>query len=250
MAKLDFCGKVLAAFVFTFAASLPAQAADPPGEARPQIDPDVLTEGFLAAHPDLRWRAEGVRDYAAGRYEAAMDELKRAARYADKPAQAMVAEMYWKGIGVAQDRALGYAWMDIAAERLYHDFVVYREIYWSQLSETERSDAIARGQAVLAEYGDDAAKPRLEKVLRREARNVTGSRVGFTGNLAIIPFTGPLAGTGMSISGDRYYAKEYWQPKAYWRLQDKIWKAPPKARVDVGPLRPVAPGDDGKDDNK
>lgn len=229
-------------FVAAFMFPVLARAGDARVEA-PAIDPDILTEGFLAAHPDLRWRAEGVRDYASGRYDSALSELKRAARYADKPAQAMVAEMYWRGIGVAQDRALGYAWMDIAAERMYHDFVVYRETYWRQLSEAERSDAIARGQAVLEEYGDDAAKPRLEKVLRREARGSTGSRVGFTGNLSIIPFTGPLAGTGMTITGDRYYAKEYWEPKAYWRLQDAIWKAPPKARIDIGPLQPVRNGE-------
>jgi TPR repeat protein len=235
--------KVLAAALLVMVSALPAHAA---GDAPPQIDPDVLTEGFLAAHPDLRWRAEGVRDYAAGRYEVAMSELKRAARYADKPAQAMIAEMYWEGVGVPRDRALGYAWMDIAAERMYHDFLAFREAYWNQLSDGERKDAIARGRAVLAEYGDDAAKPRLEKVLRREGRNVTGSRVGFTGNLRIIPFTGPLAGTGMTISGDRYYAKEYWEPKAYWKLQDKIWKAPPPhPRVDVGPLQPVDSAKDG-----
>lgn len=231
----------LAAIALTFALPLSAWAGDP----APAIDPSVLTEGFLAAHPDLRWRAEGVRDYAAGRYDAAMTELKRAARYADKPSQAMVAEMYWEGVGVAQDRALGYAWMDIAAERMYHDFVVYREVYWNQLSEGERRDAIARGQAVLAEYGDDAAKPRLAKVLRREAGKMTGSRVGFVGNLQIIPFTGPLAGTGMTVSGERYYAREYWQPKAYWQLQDEIWKAPPKARIDVGPIQPVESGKEG-----
>ena len=227
---------------------MPARAA---GDAPAQIDPAVLTEGFLAAHPDLRWRAEGVCDYAAGRYAVALSELKRAARYADKPAQAMVAEMYWEGVGVPRDRVLGYAWMDIAAERLYHDFVVHREAYWNALSAAERKDAIARGQAVLAEYGDDAAKPRLEKVLRREGRNVTGSRVGFTGNLRIIPFTGPLAGTGMTISGDRYYAPEYWQPKAYWELQDRIWKAPPKTpRIDIGPIRPIVPGGHGEDDGQ
>jgi hypothetical protein len=237
---------VVATFALVFPLSAPA--GDPPAGAPPQIDPAMLTEGFLAAHPDLRWRAEGVRDYAAGRYEVALSELKRAARYADKPAQAMIAGMYWDGVGVPRDRALGYAWMDIAAERMYHDFVVYREIYWNALSADERRDAIARGQAVLAEYGDDAAKPRLEKVLRREGRSVTGSRVGFVGNLKIVPFTGPLAGTGMTISGERYYAPEYWQPKAYWKLQDEIWKAPPKkARVDVGPIQRVQPAkDDGQ----
>ncbi|SFV32103.1 MULTISPECIES: SEL1-like repeat protein [unclassified Pseudoxanthomonas] len=206
-----------------------------------KIDPAVLTEGFLAAHPDLRWRAEGVRSYEKKDYAAALAELERAAYYGDKPAQAIIAEMYWSGTGVAADRALAYIWMDIAAERLYHDFLVRREGFWRALSEAEQRDAIARGQALLAEYGDDAAKPRLEKVLRREMRRVTGSRVGFVGNLTIIPQTGPMAGTGMTLSGDEYYAPKYWQPEKYWQLQDAIWKAPLKGRVRVGDVETVEP---------
>lgn len=208
----------------------------------PKIDPAVLTEGFLAAHPDLRWRAEGVRSYERKDYAVALNELKRAAYYGDKPAQAIVAEMYWNGIGVAEDRPLAYAWMDVAAERLYHDFLVRREGYWRSLDEAQRRDAIARGQAVLAEYGDDAAKPRLEKILRREMRRVTGSRVGFVGNITIIPNTGPLAGTGMTLRGDEYYAPKYWQPEKYWQLQDAIWKAPLKGRVRVGDVENVPAG--------
>ena len=214
--------------VFALLSAAPARAD---GEA---IDPAVLTEGFLAAHPDLRWRVEGVRSYERKDYASALTELKRAAYYGDKPAQAIIAEMYWSGTGVAQDRALAYAWMDVAAERLYHDFLVRREGYWRALDGAQRQDAIARGQAVMAEYGDDVAKSRLEKVLRREMRRVTGSRVGFVGNLTIVPQTGPWAGTGMTLRGDEYYAPKYWQPEKYWQLQDELWKAPLKGRVRVG----------------
>ncbi|UWX04086.1 hypothetical protein H1235_01015 [Pseudoxanthomonas sp. NC8] len=52
----------------------------------------------------------------------------------------------------------------------------------------------ARGKALLAEFGDDAAKPRLEKVLRKESRQVTGSRTGSVGFVRIVPMTGPMAG--------------------------------------------------------
>lgn len=227
-----------------------ARSADPaPARKPPGIDPAVLTEGFLAAHPDLRWRREGVQAYEKGDYEAALTFFKRAARHADKPSQALLADMHWRGQGTAADRALGYIWMDLAAERLYQDFLVFRERYWAELSEAERSDALARGQALYAEYGDDVAKPRLEKVLRRERRNVTGSRLGFVGNLTIIPQTGPLAGTGMTLSGERYYAKEYWEPERYWRLQDEIWKAPLRGRVRVGDVEQAAGDEPGKDDD-
>ena len=50
---------------------------------------------------------------------------------------------------------------------------------------------------------------------------------------------GPLAGTGMTLRGDEYYAPQYWQPEKYWQLQDALWKAPLKGRVRVGELESV-----------
>ena len=202
----------------------------------PGIPAEVLTEGFLSAHPDLRWRREALHAYTNKRYDEAMQYFLRAARYADKPAQAMIAEMYWKGIGVAQDRALGYAWMDLAAERFYSNFVIMREQYWEALSQAS-SRTRSRGQSLLTEYGDAAAKPRMAKILRKQ-RSMTGSRVGFTGNLQIIPFTGPDAGSGMTIRGDEYYAPKYWRAEEYFKWQDEVWDAPGarKGKVRVGEL--------------
>jgi TPR repeat protein len=218
--------------------SLHADAQEPGASA---FDPAVLTDGFLAAHPDLRWRSEGLQAFEEERFEAAFGHFRLAAKYADKPSQAMLAEMLWDGIGVEQDRPLAYAWMDLAAERLYPAFIARREGYWRMLDAAQRRDAIARGEAVYLEYGDDVAKPRLERVLQRERRRTTGSRAGFVGNLTIIPNTGPMAGTGLTISGDQYYAPKYWEPRQYWLLQDEIWNAPKRERVDVGDLVPVEP---------
>ena len=205
----------------------------------PGISIEAMTEGFLAGHPDIRWRREALHDYANQRHTEAAKHFLRAARYGDKASQAMLAEMHWEGIGMPQDRALGYVWMDLAAERNYPNFLILRERYWHQLDETGRRDALARGQALYAEYGDEVAKPRLEKVMRREARSVTGSRTGFVGNLTIIPYTGPLAGTGVTLRADELYAKKYWNPEQYWQLQDEVWKGPPKGEVEVGELEPV-----------
>jgi hypothetical protein len=201
----------------------------------PGISPELMTEGFLAAHPDLRWRREGQHAYANGNYGEAMRYFLRAARYADKPAQAMIAEMYWKGTGVAQDRELGYVWMDLAAERFYSNFVILRAQYWGKLDAGEQRSSLQRGQALLAEYGDDVAKVRMAKVLRKE-RGVTGSRTGFVGNLEIIPFTGPNAGTGLTIRADEYYSPKFWQADKYFEWQDQVWDAPGarKGRVEVG----------------
>lgn len=222
--------------VLMMVALLPMRAAT---AQEPKLDQAVLTEGFLAAHPDLRWRSEAARAYERQDYAGALERFKRAAFHADKPSQAIIADMYWQGTGVAQDRAIAYAWMDIAAERLYPGFLAQREFYWARLDDVQRKEAIERGQAILAEYGDEAAKPRLEKILRRATRSMTGSRVGYVGNLTIIPHTGPLAGTGLTVRGDQYYDRKYWQPEHYWRLQDAIWKAPTRGKVDVGEVEPV-----------
>lgn len=93
----------------------------------------VGLEAFNASHPDLFWRRAGTLDYERGRHAEAMLKFRRAARYADKAAQAMIAQMLWNGDGVAADRALAYAWADLAAERGYPRFIATRERFWNEL---------------------------------------------------------------------------------------------------------------------
>src|SRR3546814_9324706 len=79
--------------------------------------------------------------------------------------------------------------MDLAAERMYPSFVILRERYWKRLDAQQRRNAIERGQPLLAEYGDDAAKPRMERKLRIANHQVTGSRLGFIRpGLTVRPF--------------------------------------------------------------
>lgn len=208
------------------------------GPLRAQEDgaprPEVLTASFLAAHPDVKFRMLGLEALEEGEPEQAFQAFQRAARFADKPSQAMVADMLWNGTGAARDRALAYAWMDLAAERGYTTFVAKREKYWSGLDEAERKRSLREGLAIYAEFGDDVAKPRLTRLLERERRKMTGSRVGFVGNL-IIQIPGPAG--WMTIGGDTYYADRYWKPQEYFAWQDRVWSAPPSGVVDVGELR-------------
>ncbi|MCD9029476.1 hypothetical protein LDO26_14875 [Luteimonas sp. BDR2-5] len=208
-----------------------AQAAD-------ALDEEIMSSaGFLAAHPDLQNRGRGWEAYNAGRFDEALTWFRRAARYADKPSQGMIAEMLWKGEGVERDPALAYAWMDLAAERHYRGFVLLRERYWAQLDEAQRQEAMIRGEAVYAEYGDVVAKPRIASVLRRERRQSTGSRTGFVGSLQIM-VPGP-GGVMQTIDGSRYYASKFWDPEEYQAWHDAVWKDPPTGRVDVGEIEPL-----------
>ena len=181
--------------------------------AHAQHDEELVlnTEGFLRAHPDLKNRSRGMNAYDAGRHDEALTYFRRAARYADKPSQAMVGEMLWNGEGGVRDPALAYAWMDLAAERGYPGFTIMRERYLAALDEAQRADAIARGEEVYAEYGDDVAQPRIANVLRRERRRVTGSRLGYVGFLQVtVPGPG---GNPVTIDGAHFFHPKFWEPE-------------------------------------
>ena len=202
----------------------------------PATDPALRATGFLESHPDIRYRLLGLEEYRNNNHSDALRFFRRAAFYADKPSQGMVAEMYWSGIGVEQDRALAYAWMDLAAERGYAGFLGLRERYWSTLSAQERERALLEGESIYANYGDAAAQPRLANVLRRERKKLTGSRTGFVGSLKIyVP--GPSGSE--QIDGSKFYDERFWDPKQYQAWHDSIWMKPRIGRVSVGELEQV-----------
>lgn len=204
--------------------------------------------GFLDSHPDLRFRLLGLRHLQEGQHERARMFFHRAGRYADKMSLGMVAEMLWNGQGQAADRALAYAWMDVAAERGYRLFAVQRERYWSELDEAQRTRALQVGQDLLSEYGDAAAQPRIAAALRRAVKKVTGSRAGSTAgrNLEIwIPGpSGTAVGDGQStdnffiISGASFYEPQFWDPEQYQVWHDTMWEwsESQAGRVTVGDL--------------
>ena len=205
-----------------------------------QLDKAILSsDSFINAHPDLMHRTRGLDAFKKNRFTEAFTHFKRGAKFADKPSQGMVAEMLWQGQGVEVNRALAYAWMDLAAERYYPTMLAHREKYWSALSESERAQAISLGQEIYASYGDDVAKKRLATALRRAKNNTTGSRTGMVGTLSITIQTssGP-----QTIDGSQYYQDKFWKPELYAKWQDEAWKNPPSGKVDIGPLevRPEA----------
>jgi hypothetical protein len=207
-----------------------------PAPPDPTQDRLMVTAGFLNGHPDLRFRLLALEKYKAGSRADAMRFFQYASQYADKPSQAMVAEMLWNGDGTPKDRALAYAWMDLAAERGYAGFLELRERYWQQLNGDERERALQEGEAIYARYGDTAAKPRIAAVLRRERRSTTGSRTGFTGSLRILV---PGAAGPQEIDGSKFYDDRYWDPALYQAWHDSVWKKPRIASVNVGGIEQI-----------
>jgi uncharacterized protein len=186
--------------------------------------------GFLAAHPDVMHRKRGLARLEQGETERALQEFRRAAEYSDKASQAMLGELYWQGRRVGRDRARGYAWMDLAAERGYPHFVRQRERYWHALDAAARAEALRLGAELHAQYGDAAAQPRLAKVLRRHKPPMLGA-------LGLRPLTLIGADGAVEVSRMVYYDRRYWEPELYFAWTDATWRGEPHGTVEVGPLR-------------
>ncbi|WP_305804487.1 hypothetical protein [Stenotrophomonas sp. YIM B06876] len=210
-------GTALLGLLLYCAASFAASAAtDDPLE-----DPRLHSAGFLRGHPDLRFRLNGLDSQDAGRATEAFGFFQRAARYGDKPSQAVIAEMLWDGRGVARNRALAYAWMDLAAERGYTGFLALRERYWAAMNQAERAEALRTGDEVFAQYGDAVAKPRLAGAMRRARNSMTGSRTGMKLDMKI--YAGASEGSAQ-FDNRLFYDDRFWDPDQYQALMDRAWK--------------------------
>lgn len=188
----------------------------PPADAYETIV--LQSHEFLVYHPDLRFRGLGMQARERGRHEEARNDFRNAARYGDKLSQAALADMLWNGQGGPVDRVLGYAWMDLAAERGTEWLVVQRERFWEALSADERERAVREGRALYAEFGDPAATPRLERELRAGSMRQTGSRAGWNGAMRS---QGRGDAGARVLQPEKHQLARYWDPVAYRQWQDE-----------------------------
>lgn len=231
------------------AQSLPASAASVSPAQQTQLEAlnDVLSvPGVEWQHPDLRYRKLGIEAYRGGDKARALNFFLQAARYADKPAQALLAAMYWNGDGTVVDRPRAYAWMDLAADRGYHDLALQREAYWSRLSESERAEALRIGKSIYDEYSDEQGLHRMDMKLARARTQVTGSHTGYVGigNVLVPGPTGTVNGVNSALSKglfgvyrfNQFYSGNLTDVQAYAKLKDLEWtlKAPMRGEVNVG----------------
>ena len=199
----------------------------------------MSTRTFLNAHPDLKHRSEGWIAFQAGDYEAALKNFHIASRYADKPSQAMIAEMHWQGLGVPMDKAIAYAWADLAAERGYVQFVRLREQYWRGLDEAQQARAISEGSLLIPEYADFSARPRMAAFMKK-AKQRARRTAPYASKPNEVYVPGPDGGQ-VQIQGGTFYDPKFWDPVKYQEWQDAIWTNPPEGKVDVGDVQPVSP---------
>ena len=113
--RISFLIPLSVLLCLAFANPVSAQGS---GRVVPRSDPFIeQSQAFLDAHPDIKYRNLGFRSYKKGEFAEAMKHFGRAAYFADKPSQAMIGEMHWKGEGVPVDKPPAYAWLDLASER-------------------------------------------------------------------------------------------------------------------------------------
>jgi hypothetical protein len=129
--------------------------------------------------------------------------------------------MHWHGVGAAADHARAYVWADVAAERGYRDLLLVREKMWQEMDAGQRARALLLGEEMYAQYGDAAAKPRMEWAMRKALASATGSRVGATTDRIEILEHGATAGLGLSARD--FHERERWRAETYWREQDRQW---------------------------
>jgi TPR repeat protein len=143
--------------------------SDPPGRVFPGKYFEYKAQFYLHKHD----------------YRFALDMFELAGFWANKRAQYNTGIMYFNGIGVPVDKARGAAWLGIAAENHDDLTIAMLQSAYAQLSDSEKQQAQNIWQELDGKYGDATAIPRALHNFGVETGNVTGSHVGFVGNLMI-----------------------------------------------------------------
>jgi hypothetical protein len=222
-------------------------------EDDPLKDPSVqktlraMADASTWYHPDQFGEFAGLRYYAHRQYKDAMKYFEIGAYYADKLSQLSIGLMYMNGEGVTKDPVKAYAWLSLAAERDYPDFVATRDRLKATLTPQQLHKADEQRKTMDGRYADAVAKPRMVTQLRQGQMQLTGSRTGFDSGVSQLQ-NKPTCGPSVVVGGNEtpnagcggaasLYAKSRWEPKEYFASRDAEWKA----TVSVGAIESPPP---------
>lgn len=153
--------------------------------------------------PDYRAVNGAVLALKNGFEKDAFDKFERASRYGNKHAQTSVAMMYLKGVGVSKDWVVGYAWLKLASSLGNPETGRARDDVYTQLSDEEKSRVQEQIDLLNETYGDRLALERREEWVRKQKREVTGSRTGNTAGVELQ--VGDANGQTWQIPGTKYF---------------------------------------------
>lgn len=217
---------------------------------------DAMRHANTWGHPDLFGQYAGMERYFDGEYEAAIKYFKIGARYADKVSQFALGLMYYNGEGVSKNLASACAWLQLAAERGYPNYVDAHTRMCAPLTAAQHKQAEAKYQALLEEYGDHVARQRMKLALLTAVRSRTGSHVGF--DFGAQQYVGMLGSGGPNSVGmqncaaptpiysgvpvplehcasTNLWATWYWEPETYFAVRDAA-----HGQVTVGSIQPAS----------
>lgn len=176
----------------------------PPALAQQGVGPPVQAPCAEATYLYLPGQFNycvGRNRLIAGRYAQAVEMFELAASWASKPAQQLLGVMYFNGEGVPRDRALGLAWLQLAAER--------GDAYATRLLQSalrvanaeEKAGASVDFARMEPRYADRVAALRADNKYRRFMRQARAVP-GFGGGKCIFGLnTRPGAGAALNPSG-------------------------------------------------
>lgn len=235
------------AILMLFAGQAQATRPAPPNDPQLQKLLLAMSHGGTWYHPDLEAEFSGVHAYMHGHFEAAAKFFRKGALYADKLSQLCLGLMYLNGEGVAKDPVTAYAWLELAAERNYPDYVATRDSVKAGLSPQQLERAAAIFDQLRVKYADAAAKPRLIKQFRQGQMQLTGSRTGFDFGVGSPPPTYGGKGIGLDLDpctgypavvlgpglvnppsgcgGSYLTSRARWDPDKYFASRDALWEA-------------------------
>ena len=237
-------GKRILCAALMIAALSPVVRADDDPLNDPEVQKTLraMANASTWYHPDLFGMTAGTRRYAHKDYAGALKYFEIGAYYADKFSQLSTGLMYKNGEGVRKDPAAAYAWLDLAAEREYPDFVATRDGLKAELTPEQLAQAVELRKKLGERYGDAVAKPRMAQQLRWGREQITGSHTGFdsgANHVSTRSNCGPalvMGGRAVPQAGCGsvdMYAKENWDPEKYFANRDREWNA----RVEVGAVQ-------------
>lgn len=119
-----------------------------------------------------------------GRYEQGVEMLELASSWASKPAQQLLGVMYFNGDAVPRDRALGLAWLQLAAERGDAYSLGLLQSAMNVSTAAERTGALAHLARMQPRYADSVAAVRADNRYRRFMRHAR-AHPGFGGGKCI-----------------------------------------------------------------
>jgi hypothetical protein len=271
MLQFVFSTCALSAIALLPARAQPAPVAQTP--AAPDYDSGVVAGAMSDSNfntptadgrPGVKFFDLAVKALRKGDFAHAVEMYKVAASWAYKPAEYNLAVMYYKGQGIPVDRALGAAWIVLAAERKDPYYLKVQNLMVSPLTDAQFAKTNEHWRELKKTYGDEVALPRAKAQWAWVRTHQTGTRTGgFSGPVQVgvldgghtpspkDPFSGqPLRSDtnaaslfhGGSVDSSIAYAQYRQSDNPY----DPVFRKDFDGTVVVGPIAPASNKDKSK----